>query len=116
MMTTSPRRKVGTRNLVTPGQEADSVNRPVKHTGRDDAITPQTGYECQRFPMAVRHLGNQALTHRTATMQAGHVCLGPGLVNKDQPGRVHPALQALPYPTPPGNIVAVLFTGVQSFF
>jgi hypothetical protein len=49
-------------------------------------------------------------------MQAGHVCLRPGLVDKDQPGGINLALQPLPDLTPPGNIAAVLFTGVQSFF
>jgi hypothetical protein len=64
----------------------------------------------------MRHFGNQALTHSTATVQAGHVCLRPGLVDKDQPGSINLALQPLPDLTPPGNIAALLFTGVQSFF
>jgi hypothetical protein len=49
-------------------------------------------------------------------MQARHIRLRPGFVNKDQPGRINLALQALPYRTPPGNVVTVLLTGVQSFF
>jgi hypothetical protein len=66
--------------------------------------------------MTMWDLGNQALTHSAAAMQAGHVCLRPGLIDEDQPGSVNLALQALPDLTPAGNITAVLFTGVQSFF
>jgi hypothetical protein len=66
--------------------------------------------------MAMGHLCNQALTCGATTVQARHVCLRPGLVDKDQPGGINLALQALPYLTPPGNIAAVLLTGVKSFF
>jgi len=66
--------------------------------------------------MSVRHFSDQALAHGTATMQARHICLRPGFVDKDQPGSINLALQTLPDLTPPGNIAAILFTGAQRFF
>ena len=51
---------------------------------------------------------NQALTQGAATMQARHICLRPGLVNKDQPGSINLALQTLAYLTPPGNVGTVV--------
>jgi hypothetical protein len=49
-------------------------------------------------------------------VQAGHVCLRPGLVDKDYSPRINLGLQALPQRTPPGNVRPVLLGRAQSFF
>ena len=106
----------GHQKFADPRQETDGVCRPVEHTGRDDAIAPQTGHENQRPSMSMRHLCHQTLTRRAATVLARHIRRRPCLVNKDQPGSIDLPLQRLPYLTTPGNIGTVLFTGAQSFF
>jgi hypothetical protein len=49
-------------------------------------------------------------------MGAGHVCLGPGFINKYQTLSVDLALQPSPLVAAPGDVVAILLTGVQAFF
>ena len=81
--------------LDDPGQEADGIDRLVEDAGRDDPVASQAGHEGQRLPMAMRHLGDQPLAERAASMQSSHVRLGPGLVDKDQPLGINFALQPL---------------------
>jgi hypothetical protein len=49
-------------------------------------------------------------------MAPGHVGLGPGFVDKDQPFGVKPALVFPPSLAPAGNVGAVLFAGAQALF
>jgi hypothetical protein len=49
-------------------------------------------------------------------MAPGHVGLGPGLVDEDQPFGVEPALVLLPLLASTGDVGAVLFAGVQALF
>jgi hypothetical protein len=49
-------------------------------------------------------------------MSPGHIGLGPGLVDKDQPFGVKPALVFLPLLAPAGDIGTILFAGVQALF
>jgi hypothetical protein len=49
-------------------------------------------------------------------MGAGHVGLGPGLVDEDEPPRIDRRLTRLPALTPPGDVRPVLFGGAQAFF
>jgi hypothetical protein len=49
-------------------------------------------------------------------MPPGHVGLGPGFVDKDQPFGLKPALVFLPPLAPAGDIGAVLFAGAQRLF
>jgi len=49
-------------------------------------------------------------------MPPGHVGLGPGLVDKDQPFGIKPALVFLPSLAPAGDVGAILLAGVQALF
>jgi hypothetical protein len=49
-------------------------------------------------------------------MAAGHVGLGPGLVDEDQAGRVNPALILSPLSPSPCDVGPILLAGVQAFF
>ena len=66
--------------------------------------------------MAMRHLGDQPLAERAASMQSSHVRLGPGLVDKDQPLGINFALQPLPLLAASRHVMAILLAGVQCFF
>jgi hypothetical protein len=102
--------------LLDIGQEALTIDRPVDHTGRIDAIRSQGGKEGECSPASVRHLRHQPLAARRTSMSACHVGLGPGLVNEDQARRIKPALILLPLDPPSGDVGAILFAGVQAFF
>jgi hypothetical protein len=62
------------------------------------------------------HLGDQTLAALTAAVLAGHVGLGPGLVDEDQAARIKAPLVLLPSGAPAGDVGAVLLGGEQAFF
>lgn len=55
-----------------------------------------TRYKGQCFPVSMRHLCNQPLANGAAPVQAGHIRLCPGLVDKDDAPSLNLALKALP--------------------
>ena len=56
------------------------------------------------------------LSFRSPTTQARQVGLGPGFVQKDQPGRVKTGLLAPPEPARPGDVRTILLTGAECLF
>ncbi len=106
----------GNQELLDVGPETDAVDRPVDDAGRLDPVAAQGGQEGQRVPAAVRHLGNQARPTPRASVAAGHVGLGPGLVDEDQAPGIKPALILLPPGAPSGDVGPILLAGVQAFF
>jgi hypothetical protein len=61
-------------------------------------------------------VADQALAAWGAAMGAGHVRLGPGLINEDEAGRVDPPLVPPPALTLGGDVRPALLGGVQAFF
>jgi hypothetical protein len=49
-------------------------------------------------------------------MGAGHIGLGPGLIDEDEAGGIKLALVLFPLRPPSCDVVAILFAGVQAFF
>src|SRR5712692_10900860 len=98
------------------GEKADAVDRSVDDAGGLDPVAAQGCQEGQGAPAAMRHLGDQPGTPSAMPMAAGHIGLGPGLVDEDQALGVKPALVLLPPDAPPGDVGTVLFAGVQTFF
>src|SRR5947209_7507658 len=76
--------------LLNPGGEARSIDRPVDHAGRCDAIVPRGRDEGQRLPMAMRDLVDQWLASFAPAMRAGHVGFCPGFIEKDQAPGISP--------------------------
>ena len=56
------------------------------------------------------------LTLGSAAAQARQIGLGPGLVQKDQSGRIEARLPALPEAARPGDVGAVLLAGPECLF
>ena len=108
--------KGGEEELFDVSPEADAVDRPVDDAGRFDAVAAQGGQKGERAPSPVRHLGNQARAAQRASVTAGHVGLGPSLVDEDQAPWIKPALILLPPLPPQGDVRPVLLAGVQAFF
>jgi hypothetical protein len=61
-------------------------------------------------------VGDQSLAARGAAMGAGHVGLGPCLVDEDQAGGIDAALMATPARAAVGDVGPMLLGGVQAFF
>ena len=55
-------------NLLDIGQEAFTVDRPIDHARRIDAVAAQRGEEGQRPPAAMRRFGDQPLAPRRAAV------------------------------------------------
>ena len=106
----------GDENLLDIGEEASAVDRPVDDAWGLEAVTAQGGEEGECPPVAVRDLGDEALAAGAAAVGSGHVGLGPSLVDEDQARRIKPALIFLPLRPSPGDVGAILFSGVQAFF
>jgi len=66
--------------------------------------------------VAVRDFGHETLAFESAAMGAGHIRLGPSLIDKDEPFGIELALMALPTLALTSNVGSILFAGVQRFF
>src|SRR3546814_9351410 len=110
MTTTSPGGGAGAGSGSAPacggaGSSAEGVadQWAVEHQRSNDTSRAQAGHEEPapdeigggRAPVTMRCGVDQALTLRSPAISADHVGGGPGLVEKDEGGRVH---VALPYP------------------
>ena len=84
----------GHQELLDIGAKAGAVDRPVDDAGGGDAVVAQGRQKGQGVPATVRHLGDQPRAAAAAPVPAGHVGLGPGLVDKHQAPGVKPALMA----------------------
>ncbi len=102
--------------FLDPLGEAGAIDRLIEHERRIDPVAAQRGNEGHRLPVPVWHLGVEPLADRCPAAQGRHVGLGPGLVDKDQAGRIRPALELLPLLAPPGHLGPQLFGGKNAFF
>ena len=66
--------------------------------------------------MTVRYFVHQALPHGTAAVRAGHVGLGPGLIDEDQPRGINLVLVSPPLLAPACDVWSILLAGAQAFF
>ena len=106
----------GHQELLDISAKAGAVDRPIDDAGRGDAVATQRRQKGQCALSAVRHLGDQASAAGAAAMAAGHVGLGPGLVDEHQALGVKPVLMLLPPGAAPGDVGPILLAGVQTFF
>ena len=102
--------------LLDLGPEPVAVDRAVKHHRGLDPVVAQGGDEGQRGPAAVRDLGHEPFAATGATVGAGHVGLGLGLVDEDQAARINPVLVSLPSRPLAGHVRSVLLGCVQALF
>ena len=89
---------------------------PSMTQGGGDPVAAQRRQKGQCPPAAVRHLGDQPRAAAAASVAAGHVGLGPSLIDEHQALGVKSALIRLPPGPPAGDVGAILFAGVQAFF
>ena len=98
------------------GEEALAVDRAVKETRRLDPIAPQSGQERRGFPVSVRDLVDQSAPARRPAVKAGHVGLGPGLVDEDEPRRIDELLILAPSDPVALYVRTVLLAGDEGLF
>ena len=106
----------GDEHLLDIGLEGVAVDRAGQDEGRDHAAHGQGADEGGRLPVAVREAHAQPLTLRAATVGAGHVGLGPGLVDEHQPFGIEVDLPVEPVLSALQNVGAVLLGRVPGLF
>jgi hypothetical protein len=103
-------------DLFDVGLESQLVHRPVEDEGRRQAIAAQGGGEGGGLPVAMRDLADQPLALGRAAVAAGHLGVGPGLVDEHQRLRIEARLAGLPARPVLGDVRPVLLGGVLGFF
>ena len=116
MITISPGERLGCEHLLDIGPEDDAVHGLVDDTGRGDGALAQPSHEGGGFPVPVWHRGDQPLAPPGTAMAPGHGCVGAGLVDENQPGRIEACLPATPELTRGGHVGACLLSRVRGFF
>jgi hypothetical protein len=102
--------------LCHPCQEQAAIDGAVKNAGGNKAVGSQGGQERHGGPARVRHRGDQTLSAQRSAMGAGHVGLGPGLVDEDQAHWINAVLVTLPPLALAGDVGTVLLGGAQGFY
>ena len=102
--------------LFDIGDEGRSVHRPINHQRSDHPIKAQTGHQCDRLPIPVRHTADQSLAAWAASPEPNHIGAGRGFIEEDQRGRVQKALLPDPGPARSGHVLSLLFRRAQGFF
>ncbi len=108
--------EAGDQQLLDIGAKAVAVDGAVEDTWRGDPVNPERSNEGQGAPSPLRHLGEETSPPPATTVRAGHIGLGPGLIDEDQTPRVEAMLILAPLPAPADNVRAILFAGAQGFF
>jgi len=68
------------------------------------------------LPVTVRDRGNHSVPTQRATTQTGHLGIGPGFIDENQPARVEPYLPRPPVRAFLRDVRPVLLGGPQRFF
>ena len=108
--------KGGNENRFDVEEKALAIDGTIDEPWRIDTVMPERRQERHRVPVAVRCLGFQALSTRAPAAQGRHVCLGPGLVNEDQPFWINAVLIPCPLAASSSNVGTILLFGQKCFF
>ena len=102
--------------LLDVGEEGGTVHRAIDHIGRGHPIGPACGDERQRFPVAVRNLRDQTLTHRRTAIEARHLRRHRGFVDEHETRGFQSWLLGLQLLSRGSDIRPILLGRVQDFF
>ena len=102
--------------LLDVGPEGRAGHRAVEHERCNDAALPEPGDQGRGLPMPVGDGGDQALAGLAPAVAPRHVGGRAGLVEEDEPRRVHEALPDPPAAALLGNVGPILLGGSQGLF
>jgi hypothetical protein len=106
----------GNENFLDIEEEPLTIDRTVDQPGRLDAIVAECGEERHCVPVAVRRCRFEPLSQGAPAAQWRHVGLCPGLIDKNEPGRINASLIAYPLRAPSSHVGTILFFGQKCFF
>jgi len=97
-------------------QKQGSIHGALKDERCDHPAQAQGADKGDDFPVPVRRVIDEPFANGAAAANTHHGAVRPGLIDKDQPGRVEHALLAHPASARADYIGALLLGCVQSFF
>ena len=104
------------KELLDIGEKPLAIDGSVEQAGRFDPVVTERREEGRSLPMAVRNLVDETLAFRRPAVEAGHVRLGPGLVDEDQARRVDLPLALSPAPAMAAHVRPVLLARDERLF
>jgi hypothetical protein len=110
------RTQLGTKHLLKVSRENLGIDGSCDQKGSFDAFMAQGRNEGGALPVAVRDGAETTLTHRTATIMAGHLGVQACFINEHQLANIPVGL--LLSPKPPGGFDSrpILLGGARRFF
>src|ERR1700728_393338 len=84
------------KDLLDISAEAFAVDRTIEQARRGKAVAAQRAEEGQRAPMAMGRKASYPLASCAPPPQRSHIGLDPGLVDKDETGRIKAGLPGSP--------------------
>ena len=102
--------------LLDVGKEAAAIDRSVEDARCRDPVVSKCRQEGHGGPATVRHFCVERLAASVPAASAGHVGLGPSLVDEDQAPGIDARLVLLPPGATPGDIRPILLAGEHGFF
>jgi len=111
-----PRPQEGGQYLLDIDAEDFRVRRAFDGHAGSRTIHPHGPNDGGAVPVPVRSAAMDALAASSPPAQPGHIGLGAGLIQKDQPRRVERPLPSPPAPPRPDNVGPVLFAGAERLF
>ena len=99
--------------MLDIGQEACSIYRPIKDTGRGDLILTKRGNECRCHPVAMWGGSDEALAARSTPKEPHQIRFCSSFIDEDKIFRVQIGLACTPFVAGRGDIRAVLLGGAQ---
>ena len=102
--------------LLDVGEEALAIDGSVEQAGRFDPVVTERGEEGRGLPMAVRNLVDEASAFRRPAVEAGHVRLGPSLVDENQARGIDLPLALSPASAVAAHVRPILLTRDERLF
>src|SRR6266481_969096 len=110
------RPKIVNEDLFYEGLEDIPIDGSVHDGGTAHSLDSQGRNQGGGFPVTVRRFVDQALTPWCPTAKAGHIRLGPGLIDEDQALGLDFRLDSLPDRTTPGDVRTILLGCMDRLF
>ena len=102
--------------LFYVSQECLAIHGPLNDHRSHHAGLTQASDERYRLPMPHRRVPDQAFSERAPTVQAHHIGGDCCLVDKDEAGRIKPALLSDPASAYASHVGALALLRLQAFF
>jgi hypothetical protein len=93
-----------------------TVEGPIDHQRRSDAVLAETGDQCGRLPVTMWNLGYQTVSPWASAAEAGHFRVRSGFIDEHEVTRIKMGSPEPPRQASLGHIRAILLSRMHDFF